>query len=239
MALKVIGAGFGRTGTMSLKAALETLGYMKTHHMIEVLPDPRQRDLWEAVAEGAIPDWDDIFKGFQASCDFPSSIFYRELAGRYPEAKVILTVRSAESWYESAHGTIYAVGKAVPGWITSLIPQARQTKTITNGLIWDKIFDGRFEDVAHAKQVFLDHIDTVMRTIPAERLLVYEVKTGWEPLCAFLGHEVPVEPFPHVNDKAEFHAMIKRMQRIAWLPLAFLGGAGLFVLAGLIWTLAQ
>ena len=100
MTLEVIGAGYGRTGTLSLKIALETLGYNKTHHMVEVLPDAQQLEEWHAISLGGTPNWEQLFEGYSACVDFPSSAYWRELAQHYPSAKIILTTRSFESWYD-------------------------------------------------------------------------------------------------------------------------------------------
>ena len=219
MALEVIGAGFGRTGTLSMKAALERLGYDKCHHMVEVLGPggDRQLDYWDAVGQGERPDWDEIFEGFKASVDFPSSVYWKELSEAYPDAKVVLTVRSFESWYESASATIYAVGRSAPAW-TKLIPKPRKIGRMTDNIIWGGKFDGKFEDKAYAEKVWNTHIADVKAGLPPERLLVFEVKDGWAPLCEFLGKPIPDEPFPRVNDKAQFHKMIKSMNRLAYVP---------------------
>lgn len=225
MALKVIGAGFGRTGTLSMKAALERLGFNKCHHMVEVLmaDDDMQLDFWDAVGRGERPGWDAIFEGFEASVDFPSSVYWKELAEAYPEAKVVLTVRDFESWYKSASSTIYAVSKSQPGW-TKLLPKPKKISRMTENIIWGGKFDGKFEDKAYAEQVWNEHIAEVKATLPPERLLVFEVKNGWEPLCAFLNVPVPDEPFPRVNDTAQFHEMIKGMTRLAYVPWLIGGG---------------
>ena len=219
MTLQVIGAGFGRTGTLSMKAALEKLGYKKCHHMIEVLmtDDPTHLDYWDAVGKGERPGGDKIFEGFQASVDFPSSLYWKELSEAYPEAKVVLTVRSFESWYKSAMATIYAVGKKQPAW-TRLIPKPRKIDRMTKNVIWTGKFDGKFEDKAYAEKVWNAHIEEVKATLPPERRLVFEVKDGWKPLCEFLGKPVPTGPFPRVNDAEQFHKMIKGMTRLAYVP---------------------
>lgn len=231
MALQVIGAGFGRTGTLSLKHALEQLGYAKCHHMMEVFASGAQATYWKAIADGEAPDWDKVFEGFQSSVDFPSSIFYRELAERYPDARVILTVRSADSWYKSASQTIFAIGKATPRWLRAVVPRLRKVFAMHDRLIWARVFSERTDDAAHAKAVYERHNAAVKAAIPAQRLLVYEVKQGWEPLCAFLGKPVPATPFPNVNDTAEFRGRIRLMKIIAWVPwvLATLVLAGLIV----------
>jgi hypothetical protein len=206
MALKVIGAGFGRTGTLSLKIALEQLGYAKCHHMMEVFRSPEQGRLWKAIADGDTPDWNAVFAGFESSVDFPSSIFYRELAEKYPDAKVVLTVRSADSWYKSASETIFAIGKVTPSWLKTVAPHLGRIFAMHEKLLWARVFGKRTDDPAHAKAVFERHNAAVQAAMPADRLLVYEVKQGWGPLCAFLGKPIPETPFPNVNDTAEFQA---------------------------------
>ena len=217
MSLKVIGAGFGRTGTLSMKAALEQLGYDKCHHMAEVMPDGDQRKAWNAIGHGEAPDWNAVFEGFQASVDFPSCSYWRELSAEYPEARVILTTRDFDGWYESARETIYAFTRKIPGWLT-VIPMVRTIRDMTNATVWDKVFDGRFEDKEYARKVFEQHEAEVKATIPADRLLVFHPKQGWEPLCAFLGQPIPDMPFPNVNDRDQFKKMLGVLDWINWLP---------------------
>lgn len=216
MTLEVIGAGFGRTGTASLKAALEILGYEKTHHMFEVMGNKEQMRKWHAIAAASADqvDWDSVYEGYRAAVDFPTASYWRELSFHYPQAKLILTTRSTQSWWQSASETIIAIGKAPPAWARSLVPPIRRNVEMTDGTVWNRMFDGRQQDEAHAKHVFETHNAKVMATIPPERLLVYEVKEGWGPLCAFLGKPVPDEPFPHVNDTAAFKAEIGTIRAV-------------------------
>ena len=223
MALKIIGAGFGRTGTLSMKAALEQLGYFKCHHMVDVIPSPKQVDAWLEKSRGNPIDWEDLFEGFEASVDFPSSLFYKELAEFYPEAKVILTVRPPDGWYESTRNTLYELDQVAPRWIPALVPQARKIREMTASLIWEGVFKGNFEDKTDAIVEFERHIDEVKEAIPRDRLLIMEVRDGWAPLCAFLGVPEPQTPFPNVNDTEEFQKRIKLMKQIAYLPLAITG----------------
>ncbi len=223
MALRVIGAGFGRTGTLSMKAALEQLGYDKCHHMLEVFPSDAQLNMWHRISQGDTPDWDAVFDGFQASVDFPSSGYWRELAEHYPDAKIILTTRSFDSWYESANETIWPVSRDIPGWLT-VVPKVRKIKQMTYGAIWDRLFGGRFENKEAARQVFEQHEADVKATFPAERLLVFHPKEGWEPLCTFLGKPVPDGDFPNVNDRADFKKRIGLFRRLQMVPFV-LGGA--------------
>lgn len=233
MALDVIGAGFGRTGTLSTKAALEQLGYMKCHHMLEVMPNPKQLDVWYRIGKGETMDWDAVFDGFTAAVDFPSSAYWRETTAQYPDAKVILTTRSFEGWYASASETIYPASARIPGWL-SFIPFIRKVKAMTYSTVWDRVFDGKFEDKEHARKVFERHEADVKAAFPPERLLVFHPKDGWGPLCAFLGKPVPDTPFPNVNDRADFQ---KRVAMLTWLgrvPWTIGGIAILGVIAAVV-----
>ncbi|MEM1195557.1 MAG: sulfotransferase family protein [Pseudomonadota bacterium] len=237
MALQVIGAGFGRTGTASLKAALEILGYTKTHHMFEVMADKRQMELWRAIATkpDIPPDWDAVYDDFPAAVDFPTASYWRELTAYYPEAKVVLTTRRADSWWKSASSTIIPIGKAAPTWARALIPPLRKNAEMANGTVWQRVFDGRQFEEDYAKRKFEEHNAAVKAHLPAERLLVYEVKEGWGPLCAFLGKPVPDEPFPHKNDAAEFQQSIARIKRVftaIHVVLAAALASGLILLFG-------
>jgi sulfotransferase family protein len=192
MGLRVIGAGFGRTGTMSLKAALEQLGVGPCYHMVECLPrGPEHWQHWIDAANGK-PDWDTIFDGFASAVDFPASSSYEALAAHYPDAKVVLTTRDPERWFDSTQDTIFA-----PHWIAHL-------KTVEMGRFIDltinRHFDDRMHDREHLVQCFREHVETVQRVIPKDRLLVYEVSEGWGPLCEFLELPVPDGEFPFVND---------------------------------------
>ena len=212
MPIQVIGAGLGRTGTLSLKSALEELGFSKCYHMIEVFAHMEDARTWDAASRGEPVDWDRLFAGYQATVDWPGCSFYRELLRQYPEAKVILTVRDPGRWYDSARQTIYYVRHAFPGWVTPFVPRMRHLRRMLDLLVWDGMFDGRFEDRAHAVEAFNRHNEEVQRSVPPERLLVYEVKEGWGPLCSFLGVPVPEDkPFPHLNDAKEFRSRVRRM----------------------------
>lgn len=215
MPIQVIGAGFGRTGTLSLKTALEELGFGKCYHMVDVLARMDDARTWDAAVRGEAVDWDRLFDGYRSTVDWPGCAFYRELIRKYPEAKVILTVRDPGRWYESALQTIYFVRHAFPAWAARLNPKRRDFQRMLDSVVWDGTFRGRFEDRDFAIETFDRHNDEVRREVPADRLLVYEVREGWEPLCRFLGVPVPEgKPFPHVNDAAEFRARIVLAARI-------------------------
>jgi hypothetical protein len=193
--LEVIGAGFGRTGTMSLKAALEDLGFGPCYHMVELFEHPEHVERWETIVRGDLVDWEELFRGYRATVDWPGAAFYKELAERYPEAGVILTVRDSERWYESARNTIFN---------TQGVGSSRAPR-MARDLAWQKGFDGDVGDRRRMIEAFNRWNEEVKEVVPAERLLVYEVKEGWEPLCGFLGVEAPKgKPFPHLNDSDSF-----------------------------------
>lgn len=194
--LDVIGAGFGRTGTLSLKLALERLGFSPCHHMRELIDKPEQVALWARVARAEAADWDEVYRGYRATVDWPGACYWRELTGHFPQAKVVLTVRDPQRWYESAKNSIYR-GTTTP----TQDPTVAAVTDVARRLVWDGEFGGRFADVDRALEVFAEHNDAVRREIPADRLLEFEVREGWRPLCGFLGVPVPDEPFPNVNDR--------------------------------------
>lgn len=203
MALDVIGAGFGRTGTLSLKRALEALGLGPCYHMIEVRGHEHHRPVWAAAMRGEAVDWDALFAGYRSAVDWPACNFWAPLAARYPQARVILSERDPERWYESVRSTIYPTSMARG---RSDEPEQRAMGEWLAELIWDGVFGGRLEDREHAIGVYRAHGERVRASVPPERLLVFDPAQGWGPLCAFLGLEAPDEPFPHVNTRAQFRA---------------------------------
>ncbi len=201
MALEIVGAGFGRTGTMSLKAALEQLGYHKCYHMMEV--EPQHLEVWRDAQAGRPVEWDALFDGYKASVDWPSCNSWHELMTYYPQAKVILTTRDPQQWYRSVMKTIYP--SSTYG-LTSEDPKRRAGSEWGRDIIWDGVFDGRLDDDAHVIDVFNRHNENVRQTVPADRLLEYQPGDGWEPLCAFLGCEVPESSYPRTNSTEDFLA---------------------------------
>lgn len=202
MALELIGAGLGRTGTLSLKTALEGIGYGPCYHMIEILVAPERGRHWLERTKDGSHNWETIFAGYRATVDWPAAAFWRELAERNPDAKVILSVRDADRWYDSLMNTIYSV---IDLELPEDVPEVlRDFSTMVRALIFDQTFDGRFEDRAHAKRVFERHNQAVIDAIPASRLLVYQSGDGWEPICKFLEVPEPDDEFPHLNDTAEY-----------------------------------
>jgi hypothetical protein len=238
--VKVIGAGFGRTGTMSLKVALETLGFGPCYHMIEVFEHPEHVEFWQGAWRGEPVDWDGFLGGYEATVDWPACTFYEELLQRHPDAKVLLSVRDPERWYESTRNTIYEISRITAGsrysralfsFIGLFVPGVFKIGRMGNEIIWHGTFDGKFEDKHHAIQVFNRHNEEVRRRVPPDRLLVYEVKEGWGPLCEFLGVEEPHKPFPRLNDAAE---MRRRIRSVRALGLAVPAVLALLVVAVLL-----
>ena len=214
MPLDVIGAGFPRTGTSSLKAALERLGFAPCGHMTTILFDPPRAkpwlDAWQRTKRGEAVDWPSVVQDDRATVDAPAYWFWRDLAAAYPDAKVILSIRDPQRWYDSVKETIYhssgpgadfsrldGAPPAVRAGVEAIAELGRET-------FWDGLLGGRFLDRDYAISVFEAHNAAVRAELPPERLLVWEASEGWEPLCAFLGVPVPDEPFPRVNDREQF-----------------------------------
>ena len=206
MPLRVIGAGFGRTGTLSLKTALEQLGFAPCHHMAEVLASPDQLARWQHAVDGGPVDWDEVLAGYAACVDWPSAYFWRSLAARYPAAPVILSTRDAEAWYASLQRTILHL-IASSGRIED--PHVRAVVEMGARVVRDGVFGGELPDRERAIAVFRAHERAVRATIEPGRLLVYDVREGWGPLCAFLGVDAPDTPFPRRNDEQQFRELVR------------------------------
>lgn len=195
MALDVIAAGLGRNATFSMKFALEHLGFGPCQHMSEVFANARrQLPLWIEASQGN-PDWNTIFDGYRACSDYPSATYWRELADFYPNAKVVLTTRDPDSWFESVSETIFS---------PRMNDSTKDTpiEAMMNGVIFNH-FDGDITDRAFMTDWYLKRNQEVVDSLPSERLLQFHPKMGWKPLCDFLRVEVPDVPFPRVNSRDE------------------------------------
>lgn len=203
MTLQVIGCGVGRTGTFSLKLALNQLGLGPCHHMEAVVQNKSEQvPLWTGALEGKAA-WPAIYNGFSSAVDWPTAGFYRELSEAYPSAKFVLTVRSPDSWVESFSATIYQLisnRKNAPddmqAWMDMCIGVIEKSG-IALGL-----------DKASLRDAFVAHNQAVQKAIPADRLLTFQVKDGWQPLCDFLGVPAPSGSFPRTNDREEFWDLV-------------------------------
>ncbi len=203
--MQIIGAGFGRTGTASMKLALEKLGFGPCYHMRVVFEQPADIPLWHKAAFGSEIEWDDLLGRYKSGVDWPLCHFWQPLSERYPDAKILLTVRPADEWYTSMTNTIFShlAGKQ---------PEDAMQKTwkeMTEKIVRTDTFQNMTEDRAHCEAVFNRHIAHVKETVPAERLIVYEVGSGWGPLCEALGVPVPDEPFPKTNTTQDFQKTTK------------------------------
>jgi hypothetical protein len=209
--MKLIGAGMPRTGTLTQKMALEMLGLGPCYHMVSVLGNLDQAPFWERALAGE-PDWPEIFRGYQSTVDWPGGYFYRELAEFYPEAKVLLSVRDPEVWERSMRETVWAVrnGDSLLRLLSSAQAQVNPRWHGFLGMIDGLLWKGRGTFAAgHAEpDQLIDsmrlHSEEVKRVIAPERLLVWSLEEGWEPLCEFLELPVPSVPLPHTNDRTEF-----------------------------------
>ena len=198
--LKVIGAGFGRTGTDSMRTALEMLGFGPCHHMRALIDDPAHADDWIAAIKSGQMDWDKLLGGFNASIDWPSAYYWPELMERFPDAKILLTVRSAESWWASFEKTI----------LKSIRELQAEGKETAGALLTEPlIFRGGPLEKDRCIAIYEENIARVQAEVPADRLLTYNLGDGWDPLCAFLGVDVPDEPFPRSNSTDEFATIFK------------------------------
>ena len=198
--LKVVGAGVGRTGTHSLKVALEQLLGGTCHHMIEVFAHPEEIPVWTAAIDGKDVDWGELMQPYTAQVDWPGASFWPELANANPDALVLLSVRDPDKWYTSCMNTIFGgMRMMVDGgdaWMAALL----------------RMFEDRFcsdiEDGDAMMAAFERHNDAVRKAIPADRLLEWSTADGWEPICDRLGVPVPSDPFPVTNTTAEFREML-------------------------------
>jgi len=210
--LQVIGVGFARTGTTSLRSALGMLGLGPCYHMFDAMSEPARIRQWLEIARGATPDWGRVFEGYRSAVDWPVAAYWRELAGAYPDAKLVLTVRDPDTWYDSVRTTIFKQRIDPPHGVARLgvrlaeavSPDLRAFLAMTQETVERPIFDDRLGDRAHLTSVFAQHIEQVRAAFPGDRLLTYRVADGWAPLCEFLGKPVPEQAFPRENSSAEF-----------------------------------
>ncbi len=205
MALSVIGAGFGRTGTASLKIALEQLGFGPCHHMEEVLKHPAQLPYWQDAAARRAVDWEAAFAGYSSAVDWPSAHYWRELAAFYPAAKVILTRRPEEAWWNSFSQTIKVV---IDQRATIPAPHVRACMEMGAEVVEGQTFGGSMDKVS-ALSAYHRRTEEVRAAIPAGRLLVFDVAQGWGPLCRFLGVAEPAGAFPRTNSVDAFWQAVR------------------------------
>lgn len=195
MTPQVVGAGVGRTGTLSLKLALERLLGGTCHHMVEVFDRPEQVAGFTAAIDGETVDWPALLQDFSAIVDFPGSLFWAELAAAFPDAKVLLSTRDAEGWYRSASHTIFVADESPSPWMQAM----------ERG--FSDFFGADPGDQAAMIAAFERHNAAVRAAVPPDRLIDWTPGDGWGPICEGLGLPVPDEPFPRTNTTAEFRTM--------------------------------
>jgi Sulfotransferase domain len=200
MSLKIIGAGLGRTGTTSLKLALEELIGGRCYHMSEVRERPDDPDVWGDAYAGKSPDWSTFFDGYVATVDWPAAPFWREISEAFPDAPILLSVRDVDSWWRSASSTIFIA------LATYFAPDAPADGWTRMGRGMMTSFSPAWQDEESAKEAYLAYNDHVRATAPSRRLVEWNPGDGWGPLCEALGIEVPARPFPHANTTAEARA---------------------------------
>ena len=201
MALRVVGAGLGRTGTHSLKLALEQLLGARCYDMVEVFGRPADVEVWQRALDGEQVDWDTIFAEYGATVDWPGAALWRELGAVYPDALVLLSVRAPADWWASADRTIFEIARRGPGDDPTGAAWYRMATTMLDQFTRD------LDDEATTTGAYLRHNDAVRAAVPSARLLEWHPGDGWEPICAALDLPVPDASFPHVNSTAEFRAL--------------------------------
>jgi hypothetical protein len=201
MTLAIVGAGLGRTGTNSLKVALERLLGGPCYHMIEVFGRPDDIAVWQGAIDGSPPDWDALFAEYRAAVDWPVAAFWREIAAAYPDAPVLLSTRDPDAWWKSASSTIFEISREP----TTEEPFASQLRMATE--MFSHRFTPDWREEAAAKAAYVRHNETVRAEIPTARLVEWQPGDGWAPLCAALGVPTPREEFPHLNTTEDFRSM--------------------------------
>jgi hypothetical protein len=241
MSLKIIGAGFGRTGTLSTYTALKELGY-PCYHMLEVIGNKENKshlDFWNGVANtpaGQQHNWNEVFENYTATVDNPGCCVWRELLEANPDAKVLLTLhpRGPEAWYESTIDTIYFTENMWQFKVIELCTSfGRKMGNMSYKLIWQRSHKGTMINKTAAIARYHEHIEEIKATVPPEKLLIFTVDQGWEPLCKFLGAEVPPTAFPNVNDRVQVKKTLADITKGAYVFLAI----GALALSGILYGL--
>jgi hypothetical protein len=202
MGLQVVGAGLGRTGTMSLKQALEQLLGGPCYHMMEVFGKRDAIETWRRAAEGDSPDWNEFLAGYVATVDWPAAAFWDQLADANPDAIVLLSTRDADAWWKSASSTIFVVQS-----IDVAAGSEEEAHRAMAEVLFERTFTPSWQDEEAAKAAFIAHNERVRASVPAERLVEYHPGDGWGPLCEALGVPEPDVPYPHVNTTDDFRQM--------------------------------
>ena len=209
--MKVIGVGFGRSGTMSIKQAIEDLGAGPCFHMIDLIRNSDKVPAWHDAAVKGNVDFDAMFAGYDATIDWPGCTFWRELLEAYPDAPVLFNYRDFDGWYRSMTNTVWALRQAAQKG--ELKPDASRPQPspelwqVIGTLIWERDLEGKFDDEAAARKIYEGRIETIRSEVPADRLTEFELgSAGWPEICGMLGVEEPDHEFPHLHETNEFRA---------------------------------
>jgi len=208
--MKIIGCGFGRTGSMSMKIALEQLGFGPCHHMDEVIANPEKHlPFWLAASKGEDVNWDDALKGYESCVDWPSAAYWSVLAEHYPDAKILLTTRSAESWYNSISNTIFKI----IGDTMDAPPNEAPNPfgEMLGHMVLENTFQGNITDRDHCINIFNQNVQAVKNTFKGDKLFVYNIGDGWDGLCRWLDVPIPDMPFPRTNNQEEFFQLASKL----------------------------
>ena len=201
--IKVIGAGFGRTGTHSLATALEILGFRPCYHMLELQRNPNHINFWSKVLEKQNADWQEFFQPHNSTVEWPAVSFLSQILAAFPEAKLVLTLRDPDDWYESAADTIF---DALEISLHNPNPDQQDQARFARRLILRRVFSNKYKDNDFVLGIYKRQISSAIEQVPREPLLLYCISEGWESLCAFMEIEPPGKPLPWVNKRAEFMA---------------------------------
>lgn len=207
--MKIIGCGYGRTGSMSMKLALEQLGFGPCHHMDEVLADPEKHlPYWLAASKGEPINWDEALAGYESCVDWPTAAYWPELAEHYPDAKILLTTRTAESWYNSISKTIFKT--ILDGMEAPQGDEPNPFGKMLGNMIVKNTFQGNIIDPEHCIKVFNQNVQAVKDAFKGDKLFIYNIGDGWEGLCKWLDVPIPDTPFPRTNNQKEFFELLEK-----------------------------
>ena len=231
MPLKVIGTGLGRTGTYSLKLALEHLGFGKCFHMLELFQKPEKIRYFRNAEKGYDVNWEDVFSNYCSVVDYPAARYFRQITAAFPEARIIHTYRDPEEWYDSAMQTIFWVNRMPVSMYAKFgmyLPFRREIRRRLPVLIYNRKlmyleFGRKLSNKAEVISYYEKHTERVIREIPEEKLLVFDSKDGWEPLCKFLGVSIPETQYPHFNKRPDFKNKVEVIGKGGFLPPDVIG----------------
>jgi len=201
MSLTIVGAGLGRTGTSSLQEALSIVLNGPVFHMGEVFANLDSVSAWHAAVDGAPTDWESLLAGYRATLDWPAVTCWREIAAVNPEALVLLSSRSsAEAWWNSVSNTLFAVlDREFP---PHLLPMRAMNEAMFERLT------PHWRDRDAAMAAYDAHNAAVRKEVPSDRLIDWQPRDGWEPICAALRIAVPARAFPHANRSEDFQRSV-------------------------------